>query len=382
MATRKSVDPNTKHFPKQVHARTGEAKFVGDEPVWHEMPFNRQSGLLRALNWYNYNCDSKQANEFVYQFLAQYPKRKKQADYFKANGSIPTTFGWLARMIRMGWKPTLTESKRLVKAISAATPETVKKVEKKTEVETYKPNIQDRLREMMHECAGDIEGGIDDFVLSGCKEDNIRAFAILKQHNLPQVQANKMLTMFTPRIAEIAETLEGKDKQLVEGYSNFTKVQLKALLKAYGLIVKDIESYVNTKKVTRKPRLAKPKSAEKLTAKIKFKKEDTALKVVSAQPTQIIGASEVWVFNTKTRKLGVYVADSITGPLGVKGTSITGFDTASSIQKTMRKPVEQVKEFMGMTKAGARKWLKGVRSVDTKLNGRMNEDILILRAFK
>lgn len=379
MATKKHTDSK---FPKQVHARSGEAKFVGDEPVWHEMPDNRQSALLRALNWYNYNCDSKQANEFVYQLLQQYPKRKKQADAFKSAGSVPTTFGWLARMVRMGWKPTLTESKRLVKAINAGTPVIVKKVEKTAEPEVYKPNIQDRLRELMHECAGEIDGAIDDFVLADCKEDNIRAFSILKQHNIPQVQAGKMLNLYKPTLDELNEALEGKDVQLKEGYSNFTKVQLKALIKAYTLILKDIESYINTKKVTRKPRLAKPKSAEKIASKVKFKKEDTTLKVVSAQPTQIIGANEVWVFNTKTRKLGVYVADSHSGPLGVKGTSITGFDAAASIQKTMRKPADQVKEFMGMTKAGARKWLKGVRSVDTKLNGRLNEDILILRAFK
>lgn len=382
MATRRPADPNAKTFPKQIHARAGDGKFTGDEPIWHEMPENRKMALMRALNWYNYNCDSKQAVEFVYQLLGQYPKRKKMADAVKASGDIPSTYGWLARMIRMGWKPTYTEVKRLVNVINAATPAVVKKAEKKDEVEVYKPNIQDRLREMMHECAGDIEGGIDDFIIGGCKDDKISAFSILKQHNLPQVQASKMIAMFTPRIAEVTEALEGKDAQLKEGYAFLNKVQMKALIKAYGLIVKDLESYINTKKVARKPRLAKPKSVEKITAKVKFKKEDTTLKVVSAQPTQIVGASEVWVFNTKTRKLGCYVADSQLGPLGIKGTSITGFDAVASVQKTMRKPAEQVKEFMGMTKAGAKKWLKGVRSVDTKLNGRLSEDILILRAFK
>jgi hypothetical protein len=382
MATRKPADPSAKTFPKQLHARAGDGKFTGDEPVWHDMPDNRRIALMRTFNWYNYNCDSKQANEFVCQLVAQYPKRKKQAESLKNATNMPSTYGWLARMIRMGWKPTYSEAKRLMTVINQAVPAVVKKVEKKDETEVYKPNIQDRLREMMHECAGDIEGGIDDFVTGGCKEDKIGAFTILKTHNLPQVQASKMISMFTPRIAEVTEALEGKDDQLKEGYSFLSKPQMKALIKAYGLIVKDLESYVNTKKVARKPRLAKPKSVEKITAKVKFKKEDTALKVVSAQPAQVVGASEVWVFNTKTRKLGCYIADSQLGPLGIKGTSITGYDPVASIQKTMRKPADQVKEFMGMTKASAKKWLKGVRSVDTKLNGRLSEDILILKAFK
>jgi hypothetical protein len=382
MATRKPADPTAR--PKQIHARAGDGKFVGEEPVWDTMPDNRRAALMRSLNWYNYNCDSKQAVEFVVQYLETMPKRKKLVQAVKSNpDSITTTIGWVCRMLRMGWKASLSEMRHVIRILDAVPVEkVVVKAEKSDEPAVWKPNIQDRLREMMHECAGDIEGGIDDFVTSGCKEDKIGAFTILKQHNLPQVQASKMIAMFTPRIAEVTEALEGKDAQLKEGYSFLNKVQMKALIKAYGLIVKDLESYVNTKKVARKPRLAKPKSVEKITAKVKFKKEDTALKVVSAQPAQIVGASEVWVFNTKTRKLGCYIADSQLGPLGIKGTSITGFDAVASIQKTMRKPAEQVKEFMGMTKAGARKWLKGVRSVDTKLNGRLSEDILILRAFK
>ena len=380
---RKPVDKSG--IPKQLHARAGDSKFVGDEPMWTDVTItaaNRRIKLMQALNWYNYNCDAKQSNEFVVQFIAKYPKRKKQADALKNASGIPTTYGWICRMVLMGYTPLYSELKRVIKIINSALPEEAKAKNTKKEAEVWKPNIQDRLREMMHDCAGEIEGSIDDFVIGGCKEDTIGAFQTLKRHNVPQVQAGKMIAMFQPRVMEMEELLTGKDAQLVEGYSNFTKAQQKALLKAYNLIIKDLESYVNTKKVTRKPRLAKPKSAEKITAKVKFKKEDQQLKVVSTQPTQIIGAGEVWVFNTKTRKLGSYVADSLHGPLGIKGTSITGFDPILSVQKTMRKPAEQVKEFMGMSKAGAKKWLKGVRSVDTKLNGRLGEDILILKAFK
>ena len=86
-------------------------------------------------------------------------------------------------------------------------------------------NIQDRLREIMHEAAGEIEGRIDDFVLSGCKDDNIRAFAYLKEINLPQVQAAKMPQLFARVMQELEEAIEGKDPQLKEGYSNFTKIE-------------------------------------------------------------------------------------------------------------------------------------------------------------
>ena len=218
-------------------------------------------------------------------------------------------------------------------------------------------------------------------MLSGCKDDNIRAFAYLKEINLPQVQAAKMPQLFARVMQELEEAIEGKDPQLKEGYSNFTKTQLKALLKAYQLILKDIESYVATKKVQRKPRKAKAKSAEKIVSKVKYKTEDNDLKITSANPTTVLGASEVWVFNTKTRKIGRYVSE-FPGGLGIKGASITGYSEVESVQKTLRKPAEQIKAFMSVTKAQTKKFMAGIKSVDIKLNGRLNTDILILKVFK
>ena len=382
MATRKLVDPKAR--PKQIHARAGDGKFVGDEPVWDKepLPSNRKSALLKSFNWYNYNCDNKQAVEFIVQYLDTLPKRKSLASAVKNNPDrMPSTIGWMCRMIRMGWKPNLHEMRHVVRAIRAVPKEKpAVKVEKKEEV-AYKPNIQDRLREIMHEAAGEIEGRIDDFVLSGCKDDNIRAFAYLKEINLPQVQAAKMPQLFARVMQELEEAIEGKDPQLKEGYSNFTKTQLKALLKAYQLILKDIESYVATKKVQRKPRKAKAKSAEKIVSKVKYKTEDNDLKITSANPTTVLGASEVWVFNTKTRKIGRYVSE-FPGGLGIKGASITGYSEVESVQKTLRKPAEQIKAFMSVTKAQTKKFMAGIKSVDIKLNGRLNTDILILKVFK
>lgn len=380
--TRKPVDPTAR--PKQLHGRPGEAKFTGDEPTWDKdvLPTNRTSALMRSFNWYNYNCDNKQAVEFVVQYLETLPKRKKLASAVKNNPDrMPSTIGWLCRMLRMGWKANLHEMRHLVRALKKVPVEKPAVKVEKVEVEVYKPNIQDRLREMMHDAAGEIEGRIDDFVLSGCKDDNIRAFAYLKEINLPQVQASKMPDLFARVIAELEEALEGKDPQLKEGYSNFTKVQLKALLKAYQLILKDIESYVATKKVQRKPRAAKPKSVDKIVAKVKYKVDDNELKVSSAKPVTILGSTEVWVFNTKTRKIGRYVSE-FPGGLSIKGTSITGYNEVESVQKTLRKPAEKIKEFMGITKSQTKKFMSGIKAVDIKLNGRLSPDILILKVFK
>jgi hypothetical protein len=107
-------------------------------------------------------------------------------------------------------------------------------------------------------------------------------------------------------------------------------------------------------------------------------KQDDKLKLVSINPTDLVGSKELWVFNTKTRKLGKYVAAEF-NDLGVKGTSITGFDEHKSVQKTLRKPEEQLKEFKSAGKVALRKFLEDIKAVDIKLNGRINEETILLK---
>jgi hypothetical protein len=128
-------------------------------------------------------------------------------------------------------------------------------------------------------------------------------------------------------------------------------------------------------------------SADKLVAKLKYAKVDPKYKLASVNPADIVGANELWVFNTKTRKLGKYVAKNIDpkgmrregSGLSVKGTTILGFDEASSIQKTLRKPDVQLKEFKDAGKVKLRKFLDEIPTTDTKLNGRCNPETVLLK---
>ena len=131
-------------------------------------------------------------------------------------------------------------------------------------------------------------------------------------------------------------------------------------------------------KVNRAPRKTKAKPVEKIISKMKFLKQDDKLKLVSINPADVLGAKELWVFNIKTRKIGKYVAAEFQ-ELGVKGTSITGFNESVSVQKTLRKPEEQLKEFKAAGKVQLRKFLEDIKAVDIKLNGRINEDTILLK---
>ena len=103
------------------------------------------------------------------------------------------------------------------------------------------------------------------------------------------------------------------------------------------------------------------------------------LRLISINPADIIGAQELWVYNTKTRKLGKYVADSLKGPLNVKGTGIIGYDEHKSVTKTLRKPADTLKEFSKATKIQLRKFLEDIKATEAKLNGRINAETVLLR---
>ena len=73
------------------------------------------------------------------------------------------------------------------------------------------------------------------------------------------------------------------------------------------------------------------------------------------------------------------MADSVLGPLNIKGTTLTGFNTSTSIGKTLRKPEEKLKEFMKAGKVQLRKFLDDIKATETLGNGRINSDTILLK---
>ena len=96
---------------------------------------------------------------------------------------------------------------------------------------------------------------------------------------------------------------------------------------------------------TRKTRKTSAPSTDKIIAKLQFQKQDNDLKIVSVDPKTIIGATELFTYNTKRNTLTHFVADL--GSLSIKGTSITGFDSGKSESKKLRKPSDTIKTILG-----------------------------------
>ena len=112
---------------------------------------------------------------------------------------------------------------------------------------------------------------------------------------------------------------------------------------------------------------------------MKFKKEDTEYGIKSISAASIVNAQELWVFNTKYRKVQVYRAEDPKG-LSVKGTSIIGWDVEKSGSKMMRKP-EQIMAYPTMGKREINNAFKALTTMQQKVNGRINEECVLLKVF-
>jgi len=253
-----------------------------------------------------------------------------------------------------------------------------------TEEETTQARltIQDHLRERMSECAGELEGMFDDFLQQGAKlTAEFKPMSHIRGRNVAPQMIGTISAIWKDRLAEFEETVEGRDADLVEAYSHLTRIQLRNCVKFCELVINDCASYVQIKKVERKPRAKKAISPEKLSSKFKYLRDFAELKLVSEAPASLVNASEAWLYDTKKRKLIHVVADAHVGSFTIKGTSIVAFDAVNSSQKTLRKPAEQIKSIVSVGKPAARKAYKDIKSTEIKFNGRGNENLIILKAW-
>jgi hypothetical protein len=373
---------------KRLNPKGAETKYVGFEPEWKFQPSEetRNSSFANAFQWYGYHYGKKDAKDMLCQYL-EHNHRAKDAKLLRGipDSQIRLTPAWVCRMTLIGLILTEHEQCIIDDQISAMlrSKQEIKKAEATVgEVAQQKLTIQDHLREKISECCGELEGMFDDFVVAGAKMSaDFKPIALMRGLNISPNMVGTVSAVWELRLAEFNEVLEGTDANLVEGYSHLTKLQLKNCVKFCETVINDCNSYVQLKKVERKPRAKKAVSPEKLTRKFKFMKEFDELKLKSELVTKLVGASEAWLYDTAKRRLIHVVADSHIGTFTVKGSAIIGFDTLATVQKTLRKPAEQIKAVVGGGKPAARKAFGEIKSTETKFNGRGNDNLIILWAW-
>ena len=372
------------------NALFGDEKYTGTEPVWDteraramdDATFDNH--LRKSFYYYNYYFTQKDTKKYVTEWMKnshEFTKEEIRAFERSAERSVPMTVQGLIMAHRVGM-PLLPRHIAFIdieieKAITRGDANIDEDVAVEEKPKALAPTIQDRLNEKTAEVIGELEGHYDEFIVNS--KYTFKPYDFLTANNVPQSQLSKYETVFQSRFAELAQAFERADEQLAEAYGHYRAADYKRIMAFIDQILNDIIQYRGVKKATKKVRAPKSVSKEKIVTKLKYAREDKSMRLVSINPVDIVGAQELWVYNTKTRRLGKYVADSLKGPLNVKGTSIIGYDEAKSVTKTLRKPEEKLKEFARATKIELRKFLEAIKATETRLNGRVNAETVLLR---
>jgi len=410
-----------------VRRKTGQTQFTFDGwENWTGEEYHRKTVGLRAELYQEYKVADLLQDIYYWMQNNGYDK-KDIAAAKKAPNHGAHTLGISCKMMNMGM-PDYNEKHDVYWQSLAGTMGTVKpasewikkrvaeliekgkviveevKQEEKAKSNVYVPTIQERLKEQAHiqsEKIDDwLEGWIRDpksfdpkgfdfkkhFQEMGVTQAHARKIKNFYEHELEDYdELERMPT--AGQLKKMSEHEADMWTQLKEGYAHLVKSDITKFRTAINELMAALDFVIDAAKATRKPRKPKVRSASKVVEKLKFLKIDEKFKLASISPDQIVGASELWVFNVKTRKLGRYVAEIIdpTGQnrgnsgLSVKGTTIIGFKEDESIQKTLRKPDAQLKEFKDAGKVKLRKFLDDIATTDTKLNGRCNPDTVLLK---
>ena len=365
---------------RTITPRGLDAKYFGEEPTWDDQQWlsesELQSRLGKAYNWYNYFYEAKDGRKYLLDYMAEQDFSKSAQTMLNrtSDAKLNSTMCNTARMFSMGLMHSSLRD-RLDTYIAKLVEEGVELTKKDKAAAAAVANLP----EITTNPAGALIAEIEDMLDNEASFDDF--YKWLKGKNVKPAQARAIADYYTPWAEELEEAQKTKDADLKYAYRHLSKKELAARVATMRGIINDCESLVsnNRKSVVRKPRKAKPKTADKLVSKLKFQKESNELKIVSIDPTKIVDAKELWTFNTKYNVLAHYWSEQ---GLSVKGTTLQGVDAGRSKQKKLRKPADVLPSITGSTSKAAERAFDALKTKEATPNGRINEFTIILRAIK
>ena len=356
----------------------------GPEPVgvdWFEQDGN---SLNSYFSWYNYFYDRNKVNQTIIAFAKEHGY--KNAMKFKKL-YIPGTIAAMIRGLETGMvfpdhkdypgEGTAGHQKHIHKELRAYNK---KAIEMKIEdidtgvVVKKRKTVQENIEAKVVELLGEVDYAIDVW---DCEKFDM--YKYLTDNKVSSAVALKIPAQYKDMRDEIKEAIEGKDEQLKEAYNFMNKTEKKGFLSFVNKIVLDTERYAENNKPIRKPRKAKAISAVNQVKDLNFLEQDVEHQVKSIDPSKIIGAKQLWLFNNKTNEIIKY--DQIDrGGLAVKGTTIKNFDEKSSGSKKLGVKTEDVidRVLEGGT-ITLNKVMSEINSKVSKVTGRINNNMIILK---
>jgi hypothetical protein len=365
-----------------------DSKVMGVEPIWGEdyAPADYQSEYGKALNWYNFIVDQKDCRAFLVDWFKGDATKLKAISQL-SDKMLPRTYANSARIAMRGFPLTDENKARIWEKVE-------ERVNKKTVLIEDDSTVPDPVVKVVKKplvasafVVSEVNDEIENLIAG---EDTRNIAQILMPYRLSDKNYLDCVEKIEPILAEFAELVEVRrlsksqmtdgQEQLLESYAHLTSMKsVKDIVKLLETYISDLKKSYVSKQVA-KVRKKKPKDKSKLVQNLKFLTSDTALGVTSIEPINLLNCSEVWTFDTKTRKISKFFSP-VSGSITVKGASLVGFDANFSNSRLLRKPETQVKEFSELAKKDLTKWYSAVKSKSAPVRARLTPTTLILKVF-
>lgn len=325
-----------------------EFTFTGKEYKWNNIDIttltkkNLNALLSKAFNFYNYH-KSNMVKRFVIEYLKTTNSKidisQVQEDF------IPKPLGWYSRMITCcGFKPTqeiIDYMNDTINSLSQKyTSETPKEV---TQVSTSAQ--KDEIVSDINFILGKFDGELDKFIESnGTYKFNFKEFIAINEVKPRQV--SRIKEYVEKMFLEVKSAFNGSDKELVEGYSNFSKPLKKKILSL-------LEDIMNTK------------SYEKKNTKSKRQERSNMIQKTTSIASDISDATAVWVLSQKYNCIIHYVPEQ-GKTISLQGKTLSNVDRSrSTCKKVSAKEIDKITRTIEMSHE------KEMNGILEKFNGKL-----------
>ena len=339
------------------------------EPEFNPLDYN--GSLLATLKFFNSEVDDDLKKEWS---LDYWKDQGKSTAYFdKINSASFAQLGVLIRLKCRGFAIDPNHEN----FINSEYEKLCSRVKKPKEVKEHKPEVKevvDKTISIAHEMCADIDAEFDQISEFGVRKYDIKNHLYRSKHLF--AISDILIKRYEPKLKELEMAISGSDKQIKEGYSQYSKKDLRMMCE----FAQSIISACSSAKPIVKTRKKKVITIDKLVSKVKYLKEFQPLQMKSIAPDRIIGAKVVYLFNVKVNKLFKCVAlDGNT--LTIKVSVIQNLNSEKSVSKTIRKPEQFIQGVNSIPNRNFDSKFDSLEGFSGRSLGKITEDIVILKVY-
>lgn len=219
----------------------------------------------------------------------------------------------------------------------------------------------------------DFEADLDDNVFEDWHSKISLKNRLGEFEKFPKIEGMAFLRDLEARIEELK--LIGKDPQVTEAYSDFSKDQIRMRLAHYQTWVNAISPLC---KITRR-RKKRTQSVERQTKAVQTATKAIA-GVIPVDPKNIIGKKFLVTYNDKYKYLSLLIAGN--GGFAIKGKTIQNIDESQSVRKRIANANSVIKAINNsINGAGIINCINQVSSNGMPVTGRLSEDVALIKVM-